>query len=389
MVDPSPASNASAQTLDLARRLVACRSITPDDAGCLSLIAPRLTEAGFVCERVDRGAARNLWARHGDADPIVCLAGHVDVVAPGPIDRWTSDPFVGVERDGYLYGRGAADMKTSVAAMVTAAERFVGTHPDHPGSIALLLTSDEEGDAVDGTAAVVDILRSRGATLRACIIGEPTSSARLGDTMKNGRRGSLQGVLTVTGIQGHVAYPARARNPIHMAVPALAELVAAEWDGGDESFEPTRFQISNVHAGTGANNVIPGTLEVVFNLRFSPASPAEALQARVQEVLDRHGVEGAVAWTLASPPFISPRGRLVDVLGRAVADVTGITPALSTDGGTSDGRFLAAISAELVEFGPVNASIHAIDERVRVADVGALSAIYEQAIGSLLTGPES
>ena len=384
MVDSSSAASVSAQTLDLARRLVACRSITPDDAGCLSLIASRLTAAGFACERVDRGSARNLWARHGVADPVVCLAGHVDVVSPGPIDRWTSDPFVAVERDGYLYGRGAADMKTSVAAMVTAAERLVDAYPDHPGSITLLLTSDEEGDAVDGTAAVVDVLRSRSAALSACIIGEPTSSERLGDTMKNGRRGSLHGVLTVTGTQGHIAYPARARNPIHMAVQALAELAATEWDEGDESFGPTRFQMSNVHAGTGANNVIPGTLEVVFNFRFAPASPAEALRVRVQEVLDRHGVDGDVAWTLGSAPFISPRGRLVDALSGAVAAVTGITPALSTGGGTSDGRFLAAISAELVEFGPVSASIHAVDERVRVADVGPLSAIYEQTISSLL-----
>lgn len=386
MADPASAPDVSAHTLDLAKRLVACRSITPDDAGCLSLIASRLTAEGFVCERVDRGAARNLWARHGVADPIVCFAGHVDVVPPGPIDRWSSDPFVPVERDGYLYGRGAADMKTSVAAMVTAVERFIAAHPDHSGSVALVLTSDEEGDAVDGTSAVVDVLRSRGATFQACIIGEPTSSARLGDTMKNGRRGSLHGVLTVTGTQGHIAYPALGRNPIHMAVPALAELAATEWDRGDESFEPTRFQMSNVYAGTGANNVIPGTLEAVFNFRFSPASRVETLQARVREVLDRHGVDGHVEWTLASLPFIALPGRLVDSLSRAVADVTGLTPALSTSGGTSDGRFLAGISAELVEFGPVNASIHASDERVRVADIGPLSVIYEQTIAALLAG---
>ena len=386
MADPDLASEISARTLDLARRLVACRSITPDDAGCLDLIASRLTATGFACERVDRGAARNLWARHGRADPIVCLAGHVDVVPPGPIERWTSDPFVPEERDGYLYGRGVADMKSSVAAMVTAAERFISAHRDHPGSIALLLTSDEEGDAVDGTAAVVDVLRSRGAALHACLIGEPTSTARLGDTMKNGRRGSLHGVLTVKGMQGHVAYPELARNPIHMAVPALAELAATEWDRGDESRAPTRFQMSNVHAGTGASNVIPGALEVVFNFRFSPTSPAEALKARVEEVLDRHGVDGDLDWTLASRPFVSPPGRLVDALSSAVAAVTGITPALSTGGGSSDGRFLIDISAELVEFGPVNTSIHASDERVRTADVGPLSVIYEQTLTALLTG---
>ena len=376
----------NAETLDLARRLVACRSMTPDDAGCLDLVASRLSAAGFACERVDRGGVGNLWARHGRVAPVVCLAGHVDVVPPGPVDGWTSDPFVPVERDGYLYGRGAADMKASVAAMVTAAERFVSAHPAHPGSIALLLTSDEEGDAVDGTAAVVDVLRSRGDTIQACIIGEPTSSARLGDAMKNGRRGSLHGVLTVTGQQGHVAYPELARNPIHMAMPALAELVATEWDRGDESFGPTSVQISNVHGGTGANNVIPGTLEVVLNLRFSRATPVEVLKTRVQELLDRHGVACDLVWTVASPPFISPRGRLVDALSSAVAAVTGITPVLSTGGGTSDGRFLAAISADLVEFGPVNASIHAVDERVRVADMAPLSLIYEQTITALLTG---
>lgn len=375
----------NAETLDLARRLVACRSITPDDAGCLDLIGSRLTAAGFACERIDRRVARNLWARHGRGTPLVCFAGHVDVVPPGAIDRWTSDPFVPAERGGYLYGRGVADMKASVAAMVTAAERFVAAHPNHPGSIAVLLTSDEEGDAVDGTVAVVDVLRSRGESIDACIIGEPTSSVRLGDGLKNGRRGSLHGVLTVKGMQGHVAYPELARNPIHMAMPALTELAATEWDRGDESFAPTSFQISNVHAGSGANNVIPAAMDVVFNFRFSPASPAETLQARALAILEKHGVDCDLAWTLASLPFISPRGRLVTALSAAVTAVTGITPALSTGGGTSDGRFLAAISAELVEFGPVNATIHAIDERVRVADIGPLSLIYERTIATLLT----
>ena len=375
----------NAETLDLARRLVACRSITPDDAGCLDLIGSRLTAAGFACERIDRRVARNLWARHGRGAPLVCLAGHVDVVPPGAIDRWTSDPFVPAERGGYLYGRGVADMKASVAAMVTAAERFVAAHPNHPGSIAVLLTSDEEGDAVDGTVAVVDVLRSRGESIDACIIGEPTSSVRLGDGLKNGRRGSLHGVLTVKGMQGHVAYPELARNPIHMAMPALTELAATEWDRGDESFASTSFQISNVHAGSGASNVIPAAMDVVFNFRFSPASPAETLQARALAILEKHGVDCDLAWTLASLPFISPRGRLVTALSAAVTAVTGITPALSTGGGTSDGRFLAAISAELVEFGPVNATIHAIDERVHVADLGPLSLIYERTIATLLT----
>jgi succinyl-diaminopimelate desuccinylase len=376
----------SAETLELLRRLVACRSITPNDDGALDLIASRLTSAGFACERLDRGGVGNLWARHGSGGPIVCLAGHVDVVPPGPVDRWTSDPFVAAERDGRVYGRGVADMKASIAAMVTAAERFVAARPDHRGSIAMLLTSDEEGDAINGTAAVVDVLRSRGDTLEACIIGEPTSTARLGDTMKNGRRGSLHGVLTVKGLQGHVAYPEHARNPIHEAAPALAELVATEWDQGDESFPPTRFQISNVHAGTGTNNVIPGTLEAVFNFRFSPALSAAALKARVHETLDRHGLAYDVVWTVASLPFISPRGQLVAAVSAAVAGVTGITPALSTSGGTSDGRFLAAVSRELVEFGPINASIHAIDEHVQAADLAPLSRIYEQTLATLAGG---
>jgi len=385
MAEFAPTSDASASTLDLAKRLVACRSITPDDAGCLDLIASRLETAGFACERVDRGTVGNLWARHGHVAPIVCLAGHVDVVPPGPIENWTSDPFVPVERDGYLYGRGVADMKTSVAAMVTAAERLVAAHPDHPGSIAVLLTSDEEGDAVNGTAAVVDLLQQRGTTLRACIVGEPTASKQMGDTIKHGRRGSLQGVLNVNGIQGHVAYPDRANNPIHAVAPALAELAAVEWDRGDDVFSPTRFQVSNIHAGTGASNVIPGTLELVFNFRFGTTSSAEALQARVREVLDRHGVDGEVVWTLGALPFLCPQGRLTDELGRAVVAATGLTPALSTTGGTSDGRFLVAISAELAEFGPVNTSVHKIDECVRVADIGPLSLVYEQTVAALLT----
>ena len=300
MAEPEPLSTASGSTLELAKCLIASRSLTPDDAGCLDLLASRLEAAGFACERVDRGTVSNLWARHGHADPIVCLAGHVDVVPTGPVDQWTSDPFVPTERDGYLYGRGAADMKTSVAAMVTAAERVVSARPDHPGSIGILLTSDEEGDAVNGTVAVVDVLRERGTRLQACIVGEPTSAEDFGDTIKCGRRGSLQGVLMVPGIQGHVAYPDRARNPIHTAAPALAALVATEWDQGDESFSPTRLQISNIHAGTGASNVIPGTLEVVFNFRFGTASSVEGLQARVQEIMDRHTVDGEVAWTLGA-----------------------------------------------------------------------------------------
>jgi succinyl-diaminopimelate desuccinylase len=372
------------QTLDLARQLIACRSITPADDGCLDLIGSRLTAAGFTCERVDRGGVRNLWARHGTASPLVCLAGHVDVVPPGPIERWTSDPFAPAERDGCLFGRGAADMKTSVAAMITAAERATADEPNHRGSLALLFTSDEEGAAADGTAAVVDALRSRGVTIDACIVGEPTSVARLGDTIKNGRRGSLNGVLTVKGVQCHIAYPERGRNPIHMALPALSELVATEWDRGNEYFAPTSFQISHVHAGAGANNTIPAAMDVLFNFRFSTEATAEQLQQRVAAVLDAHRVEYDVTWTLSGAPFLSPRGGLVDLLGAAITQVTGVNPALSTSGGTSDGRFLATVSREVAEFGPIGASIHGIDEHVRLEDIAPLSAVYEQTIRMLL-----
>jgi succinyl-diaminopimelate desuccinylase len=365
-------------TIELARLLIACRSITPADGGCLDLVTDRLTGAGFRCERFDRGGVANLWARRGQAAPLVCLAGHVDVVPPGPVDRWSSDPFVPTERDGYLYGRGAADMKTSVAAMVTAAERIVTTNPGHRGSIALLLTSDEEGDAVDGTVAVVDALRRRGETMAACIVGEPTSDVRFG------RRGSLNGALVVRGVQGHIAYPERGRNPIHAALPALAELAAAQWDQGNEYFPPTSFQISNVRAGTGATNVIPGTLELLFNFRFSPESTVRGLQARVQAVLDRHGVDYDLRWTLSGSPFMTRTGRLVEALSGEIAAETGFAPALSTGGGTSDGRFIAAIAEEVVEFGPLGEGAHGVDERVRLADIGPLSIIYERTIAALL-----
>ena len=372
------------ETVALARRLIACRSVTPADDGCLDLIAARLAATGFRCERIDRKDVRNLWARHGQGAPLVCLAGHVDVVPPGPVERWTSDPFVATERDGFLYGRGTSDMKGSVAAMVTAAERFVTERPDHTGSIALLLTSDEEGAAIDGTAAVVDVLQSRGETIDACIVGEPTSARRLGDTVKNGRRGSLNGVLMVKGAECHIAYPERGRNPVHMALAALAELVAVQWDPGNEHFPPTSFQISNVHAGTGTVNAIPGLLEVLFNVRFSPESTVDGIKARVHAILDRHGVEYDLMWSLTGEPFMTGRGRLVEILGRAIADLTGLTPELSTSGGTSDGRFIARMARELVEFGPVAESMHGVDERVRIGDLGPLSAIYERTVEALL-----
>lgn len=373
------------ETLTLAKQLIACPSLTPEDGGSLDLIASRLTAAGFTCERLDRGPVRNLWARRGDGAPVVCLAGHVDVVPPGPADRWTSDPFVPTERDACLYGRGAADMKTSVAAMVTAAERFVAGRPDHGGSLALLFTSDEEGSGVDGTAAVVRTLQSRGERLDACILGEPTSSSRLGDTIKNGRRGSLNGVLTVRGVQCHIAYPERGRNPIHEALPALAELAALEWDGGNEYFTPTSFQIAHVHASAGANNTIPGALDVWFNFRYSTESREDDLKARVHAVLDAHKVDYTLTWTLTGAPFLSGRGRLTDTLSAAVASVTGVMPTLSTSGGTSDGRFLATVSREVAEFGPVSATIHGIDEHVALADIEPLSAVYEWTLAALLS----
>ena len=370
------------ETLALARQLIARRSITPDDGGCLELIASRVASAGFGCKRIDREGVSNLWARYGTTGPLVCFAGHVDVVPPGPFEQWTADPFTPTERDGFLYGRGAADMKTSVAAMVTAAERLA--HIRRPrGSIALLLTSDEEGDAVHGTAAVVDLLRARDVSLDACVVGEPTSSVRFGDTIKNGRRGSLNGTLMVKGVQCHIAYPERGRNPIHDAVPALAELTAVEWDRGNEYFQPTSFQVSNIYAGTGANNVIPGELAVLFNFRFSPESSIQDLKARVHRVLDAHVLQYQLAWSVTAHPFITTRGPLTDALSAAVQAETGCAPELSTSGGTSDGRFLTTIAREVVEFGPLNDSIHKIDERVRIADVGPLSVVYERTAATI------
>ena len=367
------------ETLQLARELIACRSVTPADGGSLALVGSRLAAAGFRCERLDRGPVSNLWARHGSSGPVVCMAGHVDVVPPGPIDQWTSDPFTPTERDGVLYGRGAADMKASVAAMVTAAERLAREAAGR-GSVALLLTSDEEGDAVDGTAAVVEALRQRSERVDACVVGEPTSTQRFGDTIKNGRRGSLNGRLRVHGQQCHIAYPERGHNPIHAVAPALAALASAEWDRGNAYFPPTSFQLSNVHAGTGASNIIPGTLDAWFNFRFSPESSAASLQERVHQLLDGQGLGYDLEWTLIGEPFLTPRGPLVDAVAAAVKDVTGVQPELSTTGGTSDGRYLARLAREVVEFGPLNDSIHKVDEHVRIADLEPLSRIYERAV---------
>lgn len=370
-------------TLELARQLIARRSVTPEDAGCLDLIAERLSPLGFRLERTDRNGVCNLWARLGTDGPLLCFAGHTDVVPPGPREAWHSDPFVPQERDGMLYGRGAADMKSSIAAFVTAVERFAASRRRR-GSVALLLTSDEEGKAVDGTVRVVEALAARGEKPDFCIVGEPTSVARLGDTIKNGRRGSLSGRLVVKGVQGHVAYPHLAKNPVHTVAPALAELAATVWDRGNEYFPPTTWQISNMHAGTGADNVIPGSAEILFNFRFSTASTPDGLKRRVHEILDRNKVEYELEWTLSGKPYLTPRGRLVEAVSAAIRAETGVETELSTSGGTSDGRFIADICPEVIELGPSNATIHKLNECVPVADVEALSRIYERVLDALL-----
>ncbi len=373
-----------ASTLELASELISCRSVTPADGGCMDIVARHLAPLGFSLERMDRGSVSNLWARRGSEGQILCFAGHTDVVPPGPLDQWSSDPFKPTVRDGFLHGRGAADMKTSIAAFVTATERFIADRPDHPGAIALLLTSDEEGPAIDGTVRVVEALKLRGEKLDYCIVGEPTSAVRLADTIKNGRRGSLAGRLVVRGVQGHIAYPHLVKNPVHLVAPALAELAAAEWDAGNEFFPPTSWQVSNFHAGTGADNVVPGTAEILFNFRFSTASTPDGLKARVHEILDRHGVEYALDWTLSGKPYLTPRGKLVEVVSQSVRDITGIETELSTSGGTSDGRFIADICPQIIELGPLNATIHKIDERIEVADIELLSRIYGRILELLL-----
>jgi succinyl-diaminopimelate desuccinylase len=376
--------------LRLAEALIARRSVTPDDAGCQALISQRLSPLGFACETLrfgpEGGPVDNLWAVRRGKRPgtAFVFAGHTDVVPTGPLQQWTSDPFVPTHRNGKLYGRGAADMKSSIAAMVVAAEEFVAAHPDHAGSIALLLTSDEEGPSVDGTVRVVEALRSRGERLDACIVGEPTCVDRLGDMVKNGRRGSVSARLRVIGVQGHVAYPQLARNPIHQLAPALAELAATTWDAGNAHFPPTTWQVSNIHGGTGATNVIPGDVVLDFNFRFSTESTPESLKQRVQAVLDRHGIEVEIAWTLGGEPFLTPVGTLSDALTAAIRSETGVEAALSTTGGTSDGRFIAKICPQVMEFGPVNASIHKIDEHVDAASIEALKNIYRRTLETLL-----
>jgi succinyl-diaminopimelate desuccinylase len=371
-------------TLELARALIARRSVTPDDGGCQSLLGERLKRIGFSLEPLESNGVTNLWARRGTGSPLVCFAGHTDVVPTGPLAQWTSDPFIPTERDGHLYGRGAADMKTSLAAFVTSIEGFLAVHPDPRGSIALLITSDEEGDATDGTVKIVDRLEARGERIDYCVVGEPTCVDRLGDTVKNGRRGSLGGKLVVKGLQGHVAYPHLARNPVHLLAPALAELSAVEWDRGNEDFPPTTWQISNIHAGTGASNVIPGEVEVLFNFRFATSSTADGLKARMQEILDRHGLEYRIEWSLSARPFRTPRGKLVDSMLAAIREVTGVEAEVSTTGGTSDGRFIARICPQIVEFGPVNTSIHKLNEHVMLEAVEPLRAVYQRLLEKLL-----
>jgi len=378
-------------TVRLTEALIARASVTPLDGGCQELITQRLRPLGFDCRTLVFGPqdapVTNLWAikRGRDAAaPVLAFAGHTDVVPTGPLDQWSSPPFVPTYRDGLLYGRGAADMKTSLAAMVVATEAFVARHPDHAGSVAFLITSDEEGPSVDGTVKVCEWLQQQGQRLDACIVGEPTSVKQVGDMIKNGRRGSLSGKLRVKGVQGHIAYPHLAKNPIHLLAPALAELVTIVWDQGNDHFPPTTWQCSNIHAGTGANNVIPGEVVVDFNFRFSTESTPEGLQRRLEDVLRQHGLDFHIDWTLGGRPFLTRKGPLVDAISAAIEQVTGVTTELSTTGGTSDGRFIAQMCPQVVEFGPVNASIHKIDEHVRVADIEPLKDIYLGTLERLL-----
>ena len=372
-------------TLDLSSALIARASVTPDDKGCQQLLAERLEKIGFVIENLRFGDVDNLWARRGTSAPLFAFAGHTDVVPTGPLADWNSDPFEPTIKDGYLYGRGGADMKGSIAAMLTACERFVAEHDNHTGSIAFLITSDEEGPSVNGTVKVVEQLEARDEKINWCLVGEPSSQDQTGDTIKNGRRGSLCGVLTIKGQQGHVAYPQLADNPIHRAAPALNELTGIEWDQGNAFFPPTTFQISNIKAGTGAENVIPGSIELSFNLRFSTESTADSLKSRVTAILDSHQLDYDIQWRLSGQPFLTPAGELVDAARKAIQSQVGITTVLSTSGGTSDGRFIAPTGAQVVELGPVNATIHQTNECVNIAELDKLSDIYEEILKQLLT----
>lgn len=372
------------KTLALTEQLIALSSVTPEDKGCQQRLIELLAPLGFECEPIQSGNVTNLWARKGKAQPLLVFAGHTDVVPTGPIEQWQSHPFVPTRRDGKLFGRGSADMKTSIAAMVVAVEEFTAAHPDHKGSIGFLITSDEEGPATDGTIVVCNTLKERGEQLDYCIVGEPTSADQLGDMIKNGRRGTMSGKLVVKGIQGHIAYPQLARNPIHQAAPALAELAAEKWDEGNEYYLPTSWQISNIHGGTGASNVIPCEVVIDFNFRFSTDSTPERLQTRLRAILDKHGLEYTLHWVIGGRPFLTPRGALSNALGAAIKAETGIDTELSTTGGTSDGRFISQICAQVIEFGPPNGSIHKIDEHIELRFIDPLKNIYRRTMENLL-----
>lgn len=378
----------SSATLDLARDLLARPSVTPDDAGCQQVMAERLAALGFKNESMVFADTTNLWSRRGTEGPVFCFAGHTDVVPTGPLDQWDSNPFTPTTRDGYLYARGAADMKGSLAAMVVATERFIADHPEHLGSIAFLITSDEEGPFINGTPKVVETLEARDEKITWCIVGEPSSTTTLGDVVKNGRRGSLTGHLTVKGIQGHVAYPHLARNPVHEAAPALAELAQTTWDNGNDSFPPTSFQIANINAGTGAANVIPGQLQVMFNFRFSTEVTADELKRRVNDLLQQHQLDYDIRWTLNGEPFLTQSGELVTATEAAITDVMGKPPELSTAGGTSDGRFIAPTGAQVIELGPVNATIHKVNECVKEQDLELLTTVYQRILERMLCLPQ-
>ena len=383
--------NTCHSTLRLAEQLISRPSVTPDDAGCMDILVEALQPLGFVCEFIESGPAdfrvRNLWAkRAGRSGQTLAFAGHTDVVPTGPLAQWSSDPFTPTHRDGKLYGRGASDMKTSLAAMVVAVQEFLAAHPDPELGIAFLLTSDEEGPAVDGTVVVCERLKARGEAPQFCIVGEPTSVQQTGDMIKNGRRGTMSGKLTVKGVQGHIAYPHLADNPIHRLAPALAELVAIRWDEGNDFFPPTSWQVSNIHAGTGASNVIPGECVVDFNFRFCTESTPESLQQRLQAVLDKHGLRYELKWTIGGLPFLTTPGTLVGAIQQAIADETGLKTELSTTGGTSDGRFIAQICPQVIEFGPPNATIHKVDEHVALSDIAPLKAIYRRTLDKLNAG---
>jgi succinyl-diaminopimelate desuccinylase len=372
------------RTLELTVDLMGRASVTPADEGCQAVMMARLAAAGFTVEKLTYGNVENFWARRGATGPVLCFAGHTDVVPTGPLEEWRTKPFEPTVRDGVLYGRGAADMKSGLAAMLTAAEDFVAAHPEHRGTIAFLITSDEEGPSVDGTKRVVETLLGRGQHIDWCIVGEPSSEAVLGDTIKIGRRGSLSGRLTVHGVQGHIAYPHLAVNPIHTVAPALAELTSRQWDQGNEHFQPTTFQVSNLNAGTGAPNVIPGELKARFNLRYSPVQTLDQLKQTVEAILRKHQVDFSIEWYVSGEPFYTPQGALSDAVCQAVAAIAGQPPKLSTGGGTSDGRFIAALGAQIVELGVINASIHKVNEQVRAADIDALQRMYLGVLERLL-----